>query len=212
MSGSLSANPQAGLSANPQAGKPLWGLTLAQNLSRQTRLGGEEARLVFVVLDLAQAISASALGEPDARLPLALWPQAIADSKWVKMVAGDYAGRVGGVHAGAKSVYRSRALWNTGAEKTRLPDGGQVVCDRFYVTQPSANGESTRLYFFMLTMPLSQHAAGARWLEDFVGNFSMPETPMQPILAKAPEALNVAAQSASAGSCRKTLQPMSGRP
>ncbi|MBI4023475.1 MAG: tetratricopeptide repeat protein [Verrucomicrobia bacterium] len=170
-------------------GKAVYGLTLTQ----------KNARLTFVTLDFNDAKTAGELGEPDAKLPLALWPQAIADAKWVKASAGDYSGRVGGIQACDKTVYRARALWFTSVNPSSGGNTGadRIVCDRFYIAQPSA-GSGTRLYFFMLTMPLAEHAAAARWLEDFVGGFSMPETPMQPVIPRTPGPLLLAAKSASA--------------
>ncbi len=170
------------------SGKPLYGLTLTQN----------KARMIFIALDLAEVKTAAQAGETDSKLPLALWPQAMPDSKWVGAVSSEYQGRIGG-HAKEKTAYRSRAVWDTGTEK--------IVCERFYVAQPSESGASTRLYFFMITMPQADFVSSGKSLEDFVGNFSMPETPMQAVLAKAPESLKAASEKAATSSKQNPASP-----
>ncbi len=175
-----------GIWAARLGGKAIYGLTLSQN----------KAQLLFEVLDLNEVKTAKQVGEPDSKLPLALWPQAISDSKWVGALATEYQGRIGG-HAKEKTAYRSRAVWSTGTEK--------IVCERFYLAQPSASGASIRLYFFLITMPQADFVSSGKSLEDFVGNFSMPEAPVQTVIAKAPDSLQAAEKKAAGSSNEVTL-------
>ena len=145
-------------------GHPLFGLTLSQ----------KTARLIVLVADVDVTETAQQVGAMDSKLPPVTAPQSVADLKWANSLAGGSAFLM--FAPTTVTSYSARTLWLAGNEK--------IVTERTYVAQPSATGQFTRLYLFMLVVPFADYNQPAQLLETFLRGFRMPAHPLSPVLTR----------------------------